>query len=990
MPRSDEGLGSSETLDGSGGPGSARRLAAPTHIGRYALLRWLGAGAMGYVHAAYDETLDRKVAIKLIRDDHAHSPLARERLLREAKAMARLSHPNVAHVYEAGEHAGRVYLVMEFVTGTTLRTWLTAAPRNWRAIVDMFVRVGAGLAAAHHAGVTHRDFKPDNVLVTTAGEPKVLDFGLADLGSVRGTTADLSQIARFDREAIDITCTGAMLGTPAYMSPEQHAGEHADELADQFAFCVALFEALHGRRPFLGSTLGELAANIGAGQVAPLPAGTGVPAWLHAIALRGLAVDRRARFASMDALLVALRDDPSLRRRRLAFGVAAIAALAAGTIAWSTRGHEVCTSAAAQLAGVWNADRRWAFATAMQGTGAAYASATVERTSARLDAYAATWIAGHEDACLATSVRAEQSTKVMDLRMACLQRAKLDLAATVTVLEHADADVVAHADDAVAGLPSIERCADVDALQADVPPPLPSERDAVTRVEELIATGVAQSDAGRYPQAVATLEGAAVAASGLAYVPVRGELQVALGIARDGDGDFVGAEAALRTGIAHATEAGDWRRTYRGTLALTKLLAELPGRAGEALAYADLAVALAQRVHEPRDRTSAALSRAFALVRMGSYEPALAAFDELIPTLDGGTPEDETQLAAVRHSLALALFKLGRFADAELEVRRALETLQLRLGAEHPRTLASLGLLANCLLGQGDPAGAEAHYRRAIELTAATQGTEHTRLPTLRGNLAVALRRQGKLADAEAEIRAAIAGSEAAFGADDERTGALRNNLALILLDQGAHAEAAAILRELVTLLSRKSPVDEQALAETRGNLGLAYVGQGRFDAAQNEYRVAADLMRRRLGSDHPSVLLARGNLGDLLLKQGRVAEAEVELRAAIEGGDIAYGADHELPSLWRTVLAEAITASQPNEALSIAEAAWAARLRQPTATAAMLGETAFVLAQALWRTGDRARARTLAETARSHFAAGEGDERRRIAAVDAWLAARD
>jgi predicted Ser/Thr protein kinase len=269
-------------------------------VGRFAVLRKVGEGGMGVVYAAFDERLARRVAIKLLHGvDHA-------RLLREAQALARLSHPHVVQVYEVGEARGRIFVAMEFVEGPTLAAWRAAAPRDAAAILGVFLQAGEGLHAAHLGGLVHRDFKPGNVIVGDDGRARVLDFGLARAGDSmtdgKLPTSSLSALA------VDspLTQTGTLLGTPAYMSPEQHAAHPLDARSDQFGFCAALYEALYDQRPYAGDTASELQHNLFAANLrAPRPR-PDVPDSVRAAILRGLAPDPDDRWPSMQALLQVL------------------------------------------------------------------------------------------------------------------------------------------------------------------------------------------------------------------------------------------------------------------------------------------------------------------------------------------------------------------------------------------------------------------------------------------------------------------------------------------------------------------------------------------------------------------------------------------------------------------------------------------------------------------------------------------------------------
>ncbi len=273
-------------------------------IGRFAVKHKLGEGGMGVVYAAHDAELDRDVAIKLLRSDSGDASSARARLLREARAMARLSHPNVITIYDVGTIGEHVFIAMELVHGTNLRSWLKQRPRTWRGALECFVEAGRGLAAAHGAGIIHRDFKPDNVLVGDDGRVRVLDFGLARASDSEPdeVTPDADSFSPADVME-RLTLTGAVIGTPGYMAPEQWRGGIIDHRTDQFAFCVALWEALFGQRPFGGSGATAIASRVMAGDIRRPPEDRNVPAWLVRVLRRGLSVAPGDRYRSMDALL---------------------------------------------------------------------------------------------------------------------------------------------------------------------------------------------------------------------------------------------------------------------------------------------------------------------------------------------------------------------------------------------------------------------------------------------------------------------------------------------------------------------------------------------------------------------------------------------------------------------------------------------------------------------------------------------------------------
>ncbi|HEX2568432.1 MAG TPA: protein kinase, partial [Polyangia bacterium] len=313
-------------------------------ISRYVLRRCLGQGGMGAVYAAWDPQLGREIALKLLRGDAAHrasdhSPI---RLQREARAIARLSHPHVVAVHDVGTHGDEVFVAMELVDGGTLRTWLAEQTRSWSDILDVFVAAGRGLQAAHAAGLVHRDFKPENVLIGKEGRVRVADFGLARAAEEEETAlpmhgSPLSEAA-VDPLDMPLTHSGAIVGTPIYMAPEQFQGGAVDARTDQFSFCVALYQALYGAFPFGEGDLRAVAVRVVTGRLKPPPRKSPVPSWIAPVILRGLAAAPEERFASMEELLRALDHRSEDRRRRWGGGAAVGVILLGVVLGYGYRG----------------------------------------------------------------------------------------------------------------------------------------------------------------------------------------------------------------------------------------------------------------------------------------------------------------------------------------------------------------------------------------------------------------------------------------------------------------------------------------------------------------------------------------------------------------------------------------------------------------------------------------------------------------------------
>ncbi|MGE5184199.1 MAG: serine/threonine-protein kinase, partial [Acidobacteriota bacterium] len=453
------------------------RLSRGTLVGRYVVLDVLGAGGMGVVYAAFDPELDRKVAIKLLQASTPGSESGGQAwLLREAQAMAKLSHPNVIAVHDVGTLPGeRVFVAMELVVGKTLRRWLDGK-RAWRDVVGVLRAAGAGLAAAHAAGIVHRDFKPDNVLVGDDGRVRVMDFGLAR------------------RPGEDDELRGHLAGTPAYLAPELYAGEPADARSDQFAFGVALFEALYGERPF----------DKGVPDKPKEPGDAGVPARVRRVVMRAIAIDPRERYASMDELLAELAIDPMRARRRVtlaAIAVVLVAAIGGGVFAIAHSRAQLCKGMDRKLAGVWDDHVERAVRAAFIATKQPRAAAAADAVARVLDAYAAEWTATAVGSCEATRIHGDQTEGDMALRQDCLDARIGELRAFTQLLANADATLVVQAEKGAQGLDPIAACSNLPVLRAPNRPP-PEARAKIEQIRDKLAAAKAALLAGKLGAAI--------------------------------------------------------------------------------------------------------------------------------------------------------------------------------------------------------------------------------------------------------------------------------------------------------------------------------------------------------------------------------------------------------------------------------------------------------------------------------------------------------
>ena len=829
-------------------------VAAGTALGRYVVIEVVGRGGMGEVIRAYDPKLRREVALKRVRSDRI-GELASSRLLREAQAMARLRHPNVVAVYDVEIDEGALLLAMEYVDGCTLQAWLQQQDRSWSEVLRVFRAAGTGLAAAHHAGIVHRDVKPTNVLVAADGRTQVTDFGIAKADDAVVEARSSGELPRYDpNDSLDslsspLTEADRVVGTPRYMAPEQATGA-TTAASDQYAFCVALWEALCGERPFDGSWKQMLAAKR-AGPPS-WPKGTKVPRRIAAAIVRGLAPRPEARWPSMDALLASLREDAHLHRRWWVGAAVATALATTAVIVIATRDDSACSGAEERLAGVWDATREAEISSRVLATGAPFAGDVWARVDPALDAYAQEWMAMHRQACEAATIRGEQSPAVMDLRMACLERARTQLAASTDLLMEADAAVVARAHTLVGGLPAIARCEDVEGLQSEVPPPEDAElARRVEEVREQIAAARARLQAGQYAAARELLVAAAADEATTSYAPLATEVDAALGKALLELAALDESEAALLRALRSAIALGQWSEAREAANELVYLVGYRAARPTEAHAYAEIAKGLQAR--------------------------------------PGADWRSEVRLHGNRGSWLQAA---GRYAEAESEFRAALALHERWRGAHHPGSATARSNLATALNRSGKEAESEAEHRIVLATRIEALGEKHPDVATSRNNLGNALDTQRKHAEAEAEYRAALELRIEVLGADHPDTAGSRSNLANTLSALGRKTDAVteyrAAIRSLIATLGPEHP----EVAMSRSNLASVLDDLGREREAEAENRSALQTMTKAFGPVHPNVAQVRNNLADLLRRIGRAEEAEAEYREAIEVYEATTGPD--------------------------------------------------------------------------------------------------
>ena len=974
-----------------------RGKATPVKIGRFTILDRLGEGGMGVVYTAYDDQLDRKIAVKVLRGEVTRrDDSGRTRLLREAQAMARLSHPNIVTVHEVGALADQIYIAMEFVRGLSLDAWLKQNQvKPWREVLDTFIKAGRGLEAAHRAGIIHRDFKPHNVLVGDEGAVKVLDFGLAraaeHAGSEELSATPGSGAYNHDGNSLldtPLTRTGAIMGTPAYMAPEQHEGRPATAASDQFSFCVSLHEGLHGVPPFDCSSLGTLIAGVTTGRLLEPAGHARVPGWLRRVLLRGLAVDADRRWPSMSALLTELAKDPAQTRRRwlaTAGLVGFVGASSFGAAALLPTATPVCQGIDAELVDIWDPTRSAAVQTAIASTGLAYASDTWARVQPGLDTYAQTWLAMRAEAC-ETHHAARQSDQLFDLRTACLDQRRDSLDALVDILADADAVAVEKAVTALAALPPLTACSDTDALTQAVPPPEdPALRARVAQARSTLARVKAHEDAGQYAQALAALAPVLADAELATYKPLLAEALLRRGTLKMYTGDADGSHEDLAAAARAAVAAGHDIVAAQSVSRDLFVRARMQLAASEALEDAGLAQAMVERVADDRPLYAEFLNNlGVAQIAVDDHARARESLTTSLAIKRRALGEGHPEVAYSLANLAYLDRQEDRFEEAAAAFERALGIIQRALGPTHPTAAAMEYNLAWALRHDGKPAQAMARLQHVLELHAANNteaGLEHCHFDL--GFAALALH---DLTLAQRHFDAAAAATSARGG--DKLTGAYLHEAQGEL--RAARGELTAAHEEYARALA----IRREALGP--GHLDVAYTHQ-RFGAmllhagqpaeALDELRAALAIRERSMSSDNPAIAGTLELIGRAELAHGDLTAARASLERALQIRQAALPpASLDIARSLRHLGELRLAADEPAAAVDLLGRA-VTSLTARQAEAHELSATRFILARALARAGQRDAAVQAARQARESYQKMGEHWRREAAEIDAWLA---
>jgi tetratricopeptide (TPR) repeat protein len=854
-------------------------LRAGTCVGRYRVLECVGRGGMGVVYGAYDPELDRRVALKLLRGRAARDGQRNARLLREAQAMARLSHPNVITVHDVGTHvlAGAdpdtplVYVAMEFVRGQTLGAWVRARRRSWADLRSVCVAAGRGLEAAHAAGLVHRDFKPDNVLVGDDGRVRVTDFGLARFFDTT-TSEEVGSGTRIPSGPLS-TRTGTVLGTPAYMAPEQHRGGKVSPASDQFSFCVTVFEAIYGVRPFAGRTAAEIITNVEAGDVRNVPAKS-VPPRVHDALLRGLAVEPTKRFVDMTTLLAELDGE---RRRTMRRASMIALPLGIGLAAWALlapqppRAIAFCRDDEA-LEAAWSGEERQTVHAALAGTGLVYSEATAKAVAERLDAWVEAWSAQRREVCERHDAAAGDPEIGTVLRVQCLRSGRAAFEAAVDVLASADVEAVGQALVTTEALVAPASCANAE-LGEPAPEPPPERVESVEGVRRRIARVETLLWGAQLAEADAELALAREEADAIGFAPLDAEVMMFEGRALLRRGQVEAGTQRVEDAAWLAVEARDRRVAVRSFTALAYAL----GVQRQATASARQAVRAARAElravgGDPWLEANLLLNEGAVELTGSSFAAARTAFEAALAT--GVFESRPMSHADLLMNLASVSAELHEFDHAIATMQRAHALYVEHVGPQHPATGGALFNLGATYFRKGEYERAIEYIEQASAIELATVGARHPVHANTLGSLGAAMTSAGRTEDAVAPLREAVDILEDGGDPLDSTLALQRVNLASALLEAGRLDEAEPIgQRAYEDLLARVGP-DHVEVATAVSLLGDFAYARGDLKAAEAHARRTLEIRNAAYPPIHGDVLFAQIELAEIVAERGRSAEA--------------------------------------------------------------------------------------------------------------------
>lgn len=802
-----------------------------TTLGKYSILGRIHETDAEVLYAAFDADSQRKIAIKLLRvavtDDDQDEQQALVRIARETQRIAKLDHPCIVRVYEVGLYRNRVFVAMEFIDGIDLRHWMEARddPFPWPEVLRVFHEAGRGLSTAHQSGVVHRDFKPANVILGKSGRICVLNFGLArealggkddnDISELRSSLS--GEMLDADDDSAAASHAGTVFGTPAYIAPEQHVSNIVDHRSDQFSFCVALYEALYGERPFSGTRPIALALAAVNHKIRPAPTASDVPGWLRAVVLKGLSPSPEDRYPSMEALLRDLASDPRASRRRWVIGgvaVLAVIAVGLGMVQLREAEKNVCAPDIAALNGVWDLQHRATLQAAIGATHRPWAATTWNTVEDHVDEWTNVWTRGTQQVCLATRSWGTVSEQVYQQRRECLDRHLGELAALGRIVDTPSQDVVDHAYAVAIALRSPRLCGDDDALARR---PVPSEgmQGRVATLGDELADVRAYLAAGQHAIALRQATELENAVEATMFAPLQVEVVVLRGRALVATGELAAAQTSLHRAATLATAAGLEAESAEAFIELASVLRRR-GQAEEAQRLLDYASGLVTRLRLWHLGPALALVQGKVAIAQGKPSVALSKYYRAIKLESNRIDAHPLRVVPMWIDLGRLLIAQGDPATAATHFGDALTILEQTLGPQHPMIAETLVELAIAQAAIDDGAQAIISLRRAVDVRRQVDDPASLGMVQLRLGDALLSHDSPALSimrfkNAEASFASAALPSrraEAIFGRG------------LAELAQGADAAAAETLARAVTRTEELG--DAIALADARFALARA------------------------------------------------------------------------------------------------------------------------------------------------------------------------
>ena len=726
------------------------------------------------------------------------------------------------------------------------------------------------------------------------GRVRVMDFGLARVAAAdRVSESDPTMRGHGTALTVDLTRQGAWLGTPAYMAPEQWERAATDARADQFSFCVGLWEALYGERPFRGESLPQLRDAVIRGEVSA-PRQRTVPGWLRRVVERGLTTEPAKRWPTMAALVAAMERGRTRMRLRIA-GLVVVSAglIVAGVVGWQRWDVALrtasCAAAGREIADTWNDERREALRAAFMTSGAGYAATTVDKVLPWLDRQAAAWQQGRTDACMRTEVEGTWDAELFARARWCLDERRMELAATVAEFTRADAATVQSAVPAVAGLGAVEPCLDEETLRGQSV----SSAEDRAQVEALLAElsrARAVARAGKPADGLVLTTDTRARAVNLGWRPlvIRASIQEG-GQLRD-TGAYARAEAALRGAYFEAVTLGLWDLAVDAATTLVVLTGDDLARPADGRTWYAHAEANAAHAADPEGlRASNRRSNlAIVLAAVGEYAEARALHEEVLAAREQALGPDHPNVGHTINNLAIVRASVGEVVEARDLFARAVAIKEQTFGADNPEVGEGLGNLAMATEDAGDPAGAEALYRRAIAVLEASLGPTHPTVATMLMSLAELLRKRGEYAEALALNRRAVKLFEDSLGGDHPDVASALINLANLQITTGAYEEARGLFARAIPMLERSLGETHPELAMALNNLAFIDVVTGHPAAALPRAERAVAIFEAHAGEQtgEPEAHLCLAQA--LVLANGDRTRARVEVERARVGFDAA------------------------------------------------------------------------------------------------------